>query len=464
REVTPNHTTCPGNVSMSLLAGIRQRVAETVAGGGGTDPAASATLTSVQYSRTTLAAGQVLQVAFTVRNTGQTTISGQAPSVDLASTDASNAYVYRQNECFDSDGVGSSPPYPKESGRFRVVLGTPDWDAANPGRCVGATGNYPWRWGLNGDLAPGQEQTIVGYVEFFTPGQYTLQAGLVQEYVAYQSREVSPATITVTAEKTAPDAGTFDAYLQPQAQVYRLGATPDSLLQRVGDPLSVERGEYVGSFPWSGEFIDWAAGGPLGLSDQFMIIQTRSFIAPASGVYTFRTISDDGSWLLVDGRQVVNNYGMHPSQPAMGSIQLQAGVHTVGFVYFDRAGFASSGYDVQLPGASGFQLLPDGMSNIPHVGDIFTDYPAPVLVADDAGGSGVATMRWRVNGGDWQDQVGPVVAFGKLQTGRYVFEYQPIDMAGNQGQVRTLSFGVDPQARPSGSNGQFRAFLPLVKR
>jgi hypothetical protein len=461
RQVTPGHTTCPGDATMAILPNLRQRVAGMIGAGGG-QPSTSATITSVQYGRTTLAAGELLQVAVTVRNTGQSTISGQAPRVDLGTTDASNAYVYRQDECFDGDAAGSSPAYPKESERYRVVLGTTNWDAANPGRCLGATSNYPWRWGLNSDLAPGQEQTIVGYVQFATPGSYTVQAGLVQEYVAYNAQAVSPATITVTGEQAAPDSVQYDGGLQPQAQVYRLGQAPDSLLQRAGAPLSIPRGEYLGSFAWSGERIDWGDGGPLGQSDRFVVVQTRGFVAPSSGEYTFRTTSDDGSWLIVDGVVVVNNFGMHPAQESYGRVQLSAGAHAIGYVYFDSGGFATAGYDVQMPGASGFQLLPDTIASLPHYGDTIITYPAPLIAADDAGGAGVATVRWRVNGGEWQDQPGALVQFGKLQTGRYWFQYQALDAAGNSGPVHDLAFTVNPNATQGA--GAARVYLPRVQR
>ena len=76
-----------------------------------------------------------------------------------------------------------------------MVLGTPSWDADNPVGCNGSTSNYPWRWGLSGELRPGEERTVLGYVLFRAPGAYTIQAGVVQEYVGYLAQGVSPTTI-----------------------------------------------------------------------------------------------------------------------------------------------------------------------------------------------------------------------------------------------------------------------------
>src|SRR6266545_3444503 len=144
-------------------------------------------LTGVSYARTTLASGELLKVMFTVKNAGGVTIHSQQPHVDLLAggglNSADNGYVYDQDECFNGNAAGSYPAFPKESDRFRVTLGVAGWDAGHADTCRGAAGDNPWRWGLNSRLAPGQQQMIVGYVRFRTPGTYNLRAGLIQEYV-----------------------------------------------------------------------------------------------------------------------------------------------------------------------------------------------------------------------------------------------------------------------------------------
>lgn len=52
------------------------------------------------------------------------------------------------------------------------------------------------------------------------------------------------------------------------------------------------------------------------------------------GTYGFRLFSDDGSRLLIDGRVVVDNDGVHPPRSAAGSTELSAGDHTVEIQYF----------------------------------------------------------------------------------------------------------------------------------
>ncbi len=56
------------------------------------------------------------------------------------------------------------------------------------------------------------------------------------------------------------------------------------------------------------------------------------------GTYAFSTTSDDGSWVYVDGRLVVDNGGRHAAQPATGRIDLEPGVHEIYIKYFQDGG------------------------------------------------------------------------------------------------------------------------------
>ena len=420
-------------------------------------------LSNVNYERTRLASGELLKVTFTVRNTGTSMLRGQAPRVDLTAggglNGLDNGYVYDQDECFAGNSSGSYPSYPKEDDRFRIVLGWSGWDARPNNGCTGPTSDYPWRWGLNSDLAPGQEQTLVGYVRFRDAGTYKLQAGVVQENVQYFAQAVSPTSVTVTDEKLAPVAANYDSGLQPLAQVYALGNIPDNFLARTRNPLSIVRGDYVGSFAWDGSWINWGESGPLGLSDGFLIEQTRVFYAPVAGTYTFRTSSDDGSWLWVDGAAVVVNNGLHADAPVTGDIWLDVGMHTLAFKYFERTGDASAGYDTLLPGASQFAALPDMLGGgALRFGTTYVENPRILIAADDQGGRGVDHIRWSWDGANWQDSPGALLDTGRLVNGGYTLRYQAVDGAGNTGPQQSVAFSVNTNLQIS------RLFLPMTNR
>ncbi len=59
---------------------------------------------------------------------------------------------------------------------------------------------------------------------------------------------------------------------------------------------------------------------------------------PKEGEYRFWTRSDDGSRLLIDGKQVVENGGIHPAQDRDGKVKLTAGDHAIEVMYFDGGG------------------------------------------------------------------------------------------------------------------------------
>jgi hypothetical protein len=66
----------------------------------------------------------------------------------------------------------------------------------------------------------------------------------------------------------------------------------------------------------------------------FAIDYTGRFWIEKPGPYRFLLTSDDGSRLFIDGRQVVDNDGIHNPQDREGSIELAAGIHRIRVMYF----------------------------------------------------------------------------------------------------------------------------------
>lgn len=400
-------------------------------------------LVNVAYDRTTVAAGELLKVTFTVKNNSDVIVYGQDPQAGTqpgGAFDPANGYVYDEGECFLGREGQNYPAYPKETERFRVTLGPTNRSVA----CDGNPGGYPWRWGINGALEPGETRDIIGYVRFREPGSVTLQAGIIQEYVRYHTQGAATSSITVTPEKFAPLPMSYDGSLQPQAHVYELGAVPDNFLARTRNPLSIPGGSYVGSFAWDGTTRDWGGGGPLGQTDMFVVEQTRVFLAPTTGSYTFRITSDDGSWLWIDGREVVVNHGLHATTEATGTITLDAGPHVLAFKYFERTGMAAAGYAVQMPGSTTFVAPPDGVGgSVTRFGSTFVTLPDLTLAADDLGGSGMAHLRYSWDGANWFDGPGGLLRLGRLVDGTYRLRYQAVDNSGNTSAVQELAFTVN---------------------
>ncbi|HKP76673.1 MAG TPA: OmpA family protein, partial [Longimicrobiaceae bacterium] len=74
-----------------------------------------------------------------------------------------------------------------------------------------------------------------------------------------------------------------------------------------------------------------------GVTDRFewfAIDYRGAFAVPGPGTYRFRLTSDDGSRLLIDGQQVIDNDGIHGGNPVEGEAQLTEGVHSIEVQYF----------------------------------------------------------------------------------------------------------------------------------
>ncbi|MBY0527950.1 MAG: hypothetical protein K2R98_31420 [Gemmataceae bacterium] len=74
------------------------------------------------------------------------------------------------------------------------------------------------------------------------------------------------------------------------------------------------------------------------------------FKVEREGKYRFNLNSDDGSKLLVDGKVVVDNDGVHPPKAVAGTVELTKGVHKVSVQFFQAGGGAELSVQVDGPG------------------------------------------------------------------------------------------------------------------
>lgn len=477
RHITPERTSCPGDRLAHRLPELRQRVHTMLAN---LPPPLNLELSDVRYERTSLPAGELLKVIFTIHNTGGVTVTGQAPEAAPLGLVATNlgieeSHVYDEGECFLSE-----PGFPKEEGRFRVMLG-PVEDARQPS-CPEPTGGYPWRWGISGSLAPGERRELVGYVRLRTPGEVTLRAGIIHEYVAYTAQDVAQTRIMVDRERQVPLPAAYDEQLRPLAHVYRLGRVPTNLLARSSDATASVRGDYLGSFVWDGSERQWDAAGPLpGTENYVSLEQTRVFEAPITGTYTFEVSTNGAAWLWINGETVVahTNHGVHSS--SSGSIELTAGRHVLAFKMFTLTGAPLAGYAVQPPDLDHFITLSEGLLTGAEgqFGNRFTSLTALNLAADDLGGDGVAELHVALNDGPWQSFSEPLARIEPLLSGSNQVRYRAIDQAGNWSAEHHLQILIEPTVEQEEEVGEeeqegeeigeeeeahYTTYLPLVVR
>src|SRR6185295_9255816 len=63
-----------------------------------------------------------------------------------------------------------------------------------------------------------------------------------------------------------------------------------------------------------------------------------SFIVLTPGTYTFSSTSNDGSWVYVNGKTMVDNGDRHAAQARSGTIALDRGAHAISIQYAQQGG------------------------------------------------------------------------------------------------------------------------------
>ena len=86
------------------------------------------------------------------------------------------------------------------------------------------------------------------------------------------------------------------------------------------------------------------------LPDYFYVRWTGVIRAEKDGKHKFYTESDDGSRLFIDGKQVVDNGGLHAAEEKSGEAELNAGDHELKLEFFENTGGASCKFSWEAPG------------------------------------------------------------------------------------------------------------------
>ncbi|RYZ13625.1 MAG: hypothetical protein EOP49_54285, partial [Sphingobacteriales bacterium] len=105
----------------------------------------------------------------------------------------------------------------------------------------------------------------------------------------------------------------------------------------------------------------WALEAPTSgvQTDHFSIRWTGRIKAPQSGTFSFQTASDDGVRFWINDSLIIDNWGIHGSDTRSASVSLLAGeFYRVRIEYFDFDEAAGMHMHWQLPGTSGYDLIP----------------------------------------------------------------------------------------------------------
>ncbi len=95
-----------------------------------------------------------------------------------------------------------------------------------------------------------------------------------------------------------------------------------------------------------------------GPTTRYGVRLTGMIEVPQSGLWTFRVGSDDGSRLLINGAQVINHDGAHSYSTREGTVNLDAGSHSIEILFFENAGNHGLTLAWQGPGVASMTTIP----------------------------------------------------------------------------------------------------------
>ena len=87
--------------------------------------------------------------------------------------------------------------------------------------------------------------------------------------------------------------------------------------------LDIPTRSFTSGFPGVSDRFEW-----------FAIRYTGVFNVDMEGDYAFRLVSDDGSRLLIDGKMIIDNDGIHATRSISGDVYLASGQHSIEVDYF----------------------------------------------------------------------------------------------------------------------------------
>lgn len=158
--------------------------------------------------------------------------------------------------------------------------------------------------------------------------------------IIFENVPIGEATVTITTDQGQTTTQTIQVNEGETTQINPFGSTQEmdnSLLAKVfevpdnGNSVNEITDNQLGNDFYSKEINvperSFSEGFP-GITDRyewFGIIYSGQITAPITGKYTFKITCDDGAVLWIDGEEVVNGDGVHPTKTYQGKILLEAG-------------------------------------------------------------------------------------------------------------------------------------------
>src|SRR5438128_8107918 len=130
------------------------------------------------------------------------------------------------------------------------------------------------------------------------------------------------------------------AELEPglQGEYFDLGSNVEDFPKLEGKKPALKRVDKTINFRSTGPTFPGTK-----LDNHFAIRWTGKIKIPKDGAYTFFLESDDGSRLLIEGKTVVDNGGLHDMQEQSGKVELKEGEHEIRTDYLEHENDGGAG-------------------------------------------------------------------------------------------------------------------------
>ncbi|MFD6140185.1 family 16 glycoside hydrolase [Promicromonospora sp. NPDC060271] len=107
--------------------------------------------------------------------------------------------------------------------------------------------------------------------------------------------------------------------------------------------------------------IDYSTEADFGMGERFIAHALANLSVPSAGNYEFRLTSDDGSRLVIDDAEVIDNDGLHGAESKEGTVALEAGFHDLRVEYFDNTNDNILRLEWRPPGTTDFVVVPSSV-------------------------------------------------------------------------------------------------------
>ena len=283
----------------------------------------------------------------------------------------------------------------------------------------GSLADRPVITGAPEELVPGESFTIsvddassIGKLTFVKNGAATHSFNMGTKIIELEHKVNADNTITVTLPENANEvtAGSWMLFawdnegVPAKAAIIAVNPTElqyDGIGDLTAEYFTIDAAtKSLDQIDFDGEAvhtervseIDENSGGSFyrgGTGDHFAARYSGEFETSATGEYTFNLKSDDGSRLFIDGKQVIDNDGLHGTVEKTATVSLEAGLHKVELIYFEKSGGAVVDLDWSGPGFTRKQMAFDGLEENLIVDGSFEVGPI---------GSGEVSSSWVATG------------------------------------------------------------------